>query len=210
MRRTGARGHVSACTGTGWRGRTVTAGAEKEEAWGLTVIRRDGGSGGRGGRRGRRRRGSRPVGRRRQAGEDALRRGPGVGGRRGARWSPPRSRSKSGERGEIFCGGGEGSVGGGVRGPGGLREWVGWPAGPGGLAQLGHSPGGFLLSFCLFVFSFVFFFFLFIFFSVLNHFKLSRHFIKMCLSHHIYLCKIWHLPNIFVVNFEKLLLLTLI
>ena len=25
----------------------------------------------------------------------------------------------------------------------------------------------------------------------------------MCLLHHIYLCKIWHLPNIFVVNFEK-------
>nr|XP_040249690.1 uncharacterized PE-PGRS family protein PE_PGRS54-like [Aegilops tauschii subsp. strangulata] len=47
MRRTGARGHVSSCTGTGWRGRTVTAGTEKEEAWGLTVIRRDGGSGGR-------------------------------------------------------------------------------------------------------------------------------------------------------------------
>ena len=84
----------------------------------------------------------------------------------------------------------------------------GWPAGPDGSAQLGHGPGGFLFLF--FVFCFVISFLLFIFFSVLNHFNLSRNFIKMCLLHHIYLCKIWHLPNIFVLNFEKLLLLTLI
>ena len=115
-----------------------------------------------------------------------------------------------GEGGDIFGGGGgKCRWVSGFRGPGGLREWVGWPAGPGGLAQLGHGPRGFLLSFfCLF--SLLYFLFLFIFFSVLNHFKLSRHFIKMCLLHHIYLCKIWHLPNIFVLNFEKLLLSTLI
>ena len=38
---------------------------------------------------------------------------------------------------------------------GGDKEWGGWPAGPGGLAQLGHGPGGFLL-FC-FVFFYLFF-----------------------------------------------------
>ena len=59
---------MSACTGTRRRGRAVSAGTEKEEAWGLTVIRRDGGSGGRGGRRGRRRRRSRPA-------REAVRRG---------------------------------------------------------------------------------------------------------------------------------------
>ena len=99
---------------------------------------------------------------------------------------------------------------GGVGGREGIRRG-GWPAGPGGLAQLGHGPGG-VFSFLLFFVCFLFciFFLLFIFFSVLNHFKLSRHFIKMCLLHHIHLCKIWHLPNIFVLNFEKLLLSTLI
>ena len=71
----------------------------------------------------------------------------------------------------------------------------------------GRGSGGEGLGFLLLCFVFVLImfslFFLFIFFPVLNHFKLSRHFIKMCLPHHIYLCKIWHLPNIFVLTFEK-------
>ena len=147
-----------------------------------------------------------------QAGE-GVRRGPGEGvgdetgggvgeGRRAAASSSIPIQS-GGREGDIFGGWGEVSVG--VSGSRWLRERVGWPAGPGGLAQLGHRPRVFSSFFC-FVISFL----LFIFFSVLNHFNLSRHFIKMCLLHHIYLCKIWHLPNIFVLNFEKLLLLTLI
>ena len=61
--------------------------------------------------------------------------------------------------------------------------------------------------FC-FVLFFVISFLLFIFFSVLFQFKLFRHFIKMCLPHHIYLCKIWHLPNIFILIFENFCRLT--
>ena len=87
------------------------------------------------------------------------------------------------------------------------RRWAGrlglgvGPVGPG-------SSGG--VSFCFFVlFSFfVISFLLFICFSVLFQFKLFRHFIKMCLPHHIYLCKIWHLPNIFILIFENFCRLT--
>ena len=75
-----------------------------------------------------------------------------------------------------------------------------------------QRAGGFslLLLFFVLVFPFPFFlyfpFFYFFSFSVFTYFKILRHFIKLCLLHHIDLCKIWHLPNIFVLNFEKLLL----
>ena len=81
------------------------------------------------------------------------------------------------------------------------------PAGPGGLAQwgcglLGRSlVGGLLSPFSCFVLFSVFvvsFSFLFIFFSVLNHFKLSRHFIKMCLLYYNYPGIELHTPNILV------------
>ena len=94
---------------------------------------------------------------------------------------------------------------GSVRGAGwagGLAGWAWW------VGRVGPRSRGFSSFFVCFLFCI--FFLLFIFFSVLFQFKLFRHFIKMCLLHHIYLCKIWHLPNIFVLNFEKLLLLTLI
>ena len=85
-------------------------------------------------------------------------------------------------------------MGGGAR-QGGPAGWA-W-----GLAQLGQGPVGggsspFFVLFSFFVISFL----LFICFSVLFQFKLFRHFIKMCLPHHIYLGKIWHLPNIFIFN----------
>ena len=60
------------------------------------------------------------------------------------------------------------------------------------------SPFSCFVLFSVFVVSFSF---LFIFFSVLNHFKLSRHFIKMCLSHHIYLCKNMAPPEHFCFKF---------
>ena len=78
------------------------------------------------------------------------------------------------------------------------RGVVGRPAGPSGgpvgaCGQLGRSPGGFVFFFFPFLLVLGFSFsvlFLFIFFSVLNHFKLFRHFIKMCLLHHNYPCNI--------------------
>ena len=92
---------------------------------------------------------------------------------------------QSGERGEIFRGWGSVGVGGRVGGAGEVMA-AGWAGLGGGLvgrgrsAKLGHGPvGG---SFSLFFVSFLFF--LFIFFSVLHHFKIFRHFLKMCLLHH--------------------------
>ena len=71
---------------------------------------------------------------------------------------------------EAGAGGGA-APGAGAAGPSGSASWAFWPS----------LPGGFL-----------------IFFSVLIHFKLFRHFIKMCLLHHNYPYNIWKPPNIFV------------
>ena len=89
-----------------------------------------------------------------------------------------------------YFGGGVGVVdgewwGGGDKG----EEWgadlgrPGWPDG-----QLGRGPAGGGAS-PPFVFFFLFCF-LFYFLSVLNHSKLFRPFIKICLPHHNYLCNI--------------------
>ena len=87
-----------------------------------------------------------------------------------------------------------GAWGGGDRG----GEVAAGPPGPTGCEGMGRSPGG--LSGLVLVFLFLL---LFIFFSVLNHFKLFRHFIKMCLLHHNYLCNIRQPPNNFVLIFEN-------
>ena len=79
-------------------------------------------------------------------------------------------------------------------------EWAG---------QLGRGPGGPRGTFIIFFVLLVSFFYLFS-FSVFIYFKILRQFIKLCLLHHIDLCKIWHLPNTFVLNFEKRLLFALI
>jgi len=80
---------------------------------------------------------------------------------------------------------------------------VGRPAGPGVWPSWARVQWGAAPPFVFFVLFFVISFLLFICFSVLFQFKLFRHFIKMCLPHHIYLGKIWHLPNIFILIFEN-------
>ena len=82
--------------------------------------------------------------------------------------------------------------GAGAAGPGVWVSWASWPRGFGGFSFL------FLSFFSLF------------FFSVLFHFKVFSHFLKMCLLHHNYLCNIWHPPNIFVLTFENFGCLSLI
>ena len=86
------------------------------------------------------------------------------------------------------------------------RGVAGWAC-----ARMGRPtrPVGRGRGFPLFFVLLVSFFYLFS-FSVFIYFKILRQFIKLCLLHHIDLCKIWHLPNTFVLNFEKLLLFALI
>ena len=61
-----------------------------------------------------------------------------------------------------------------------VAQWGLWSAGP-------KPRGVSLLPFFLLVLGFSFsVLFLFIFFSVLNQFKLFRHFLKMCLLHYNY------------------------
>ena len=92
---------------------------------------------------------------------------------------------------------GDGGVGSGLefRGVMEIREWgVGWagrlglcPVGLASWATDGLVGGLCLLFFCICLFSVFISFLLFIFFSVLNHFKIFRQFLKMSFLHNNYL-----------------------
>ena len=122
------------------------------------------------------------------------------------RGPPPSIPIQSGERGRDILRGGAGEcrwVRGGVGGGYGAR---GGPVGAGGLAQLGHGPGGFLLLLFFFLFGFLFFFpfvFSFIISFLFKSFNPFSHFIKICPLHYNYLCNIRQPPNNFILNFEN-------
>ena len=121
--------------------------------------------------------------------------GRGGGSRRGRRGGASGARSLDPN---LDRGGGESDVGVGgrcvrsgvrVSGCEGIREWGGSAGWASGLAWLSAGPVGPLGGGSLF-FCFVFYTFYLFYSSVLNHFKLFRHFIKMGLLHHNYLCNI--------------------